>query len=127
MSSESASALVDFAKDLAKYGNIIVGFAVAQALFLAYALGKQDELGENILKKRSSSVKQATFVMNGCYALSIVFFGLGEMRFRAAAHQPHMILSTTIAIIGARLLTLALAFAIAYTALRSTESPPNSG
>jgi len=36
--------LVDFAKDLTKYGDVTAGFALAQAVFLAYALGKNDDL-----------------------------------------------------------------------------------
>jgi hypothetical protein len=34
----------DFAKDLAKYADVITGFALAQVLLLGYNLGKKNEL-----------------------------------------------------------------------------------
>ena len=78
--------LVEFARDLAKYGDVTVGFALAQALFLAYALGKNDDLTRSILKARVF-VKNAVCIGNGAYALAVLFFGFEELRFRSAAHQ----------------------------------------
>jgi len=52
------------------------------------------QLVRGILKARVF-VNNAVFIGNGAYGLAVLFFGFEELRFRSAAHQPHMILQMT--------------------------------
>jgi hypothetical protein len=123
MSLNSANAMVEFAKELAKYADLITGFTMAQALALAYALGKKDELTKSILSARLL-VRRSIPVAAVGYGTTVGLFGARELMLRAAAHQPHMILSTTFVLILARLLVVGIAAIIGYAALEMTREIP---
>jgi hypothetical protein len=112
----------DFAKELAKYADVITGFALAQVLLFGYSLGKKDELARSILEAKPL-ITRANIALNTCYGLCVILLGIQEFKLRSATHQPHIILSTVTVLIVGRLLTLTLAFIIGHTALKKSALP----
>ena len=125
MNSDPAmKAAAELAAKFLEYGNILTGFCIAQTLFFAYALGKQDGGLRDRLLAAWSTIKGLIWVAGFLYVGLIIGCGAVEYQLRGAAGHGWTVQKWSLVAVGGRVVVTACMTFLGLLALK--HNPPDT-